>query len=68
VGSNIPALSETKWRSIERYLPPSKRDPVVIAAVLYREVSGEGLRDTATLSGISRSKLDEWRRALGAAP
>lgn len=39
---------------------------MVIAAVLYRQVSGEGLRDTAALSGVSRSKLDEWRRALEA--
>jgi hypothetical protein len=66
MGSSISALSETKWRSIERYLPPSKCDPVVIAAVLYRQVSGEGLRDTAALSKVSRSKLDEWRRALEA--
>jgi hypothetical protein len=57
-------LSARQWRAISKILPATKRDPVVIAALLYREFTGEGLRHVGEVFGVSRSKLDEWHRAL----
>jgi len=66
MGSDIPGLSDRQWRRIESILPPNKRDPAMISALLFRHTSGCGLRDIAQWSGCSRTRLSEWDRALGA--
>jgi hypothetical protein len=66
MGSDIPALSEAKWQRIAKLLPESKRDPVMIAALLFRHTSGCGLRDVAQWAGVSRTRLSEWDQALAA--
>lgn len=66
MGSDIPALSDRQWKRIAPLLPESKRDPVMIAALLFRHTSGAGLRDIAQWSGCSRTRLGEWDVALSA--
>ena len=63
---SIPMLSDAQWRKISPLLPETKRDPVPIAAILYLEHSGQSLRHTAEIFRLSRSRLNEWHRALNA--
>jgi hypothetical protein len=59
-------LSAAQWRRIENILPPNRRDSAVIAALLYREFSGQSLRHTGEAYGLSRVRLHEWHGALKA--
>jgi hypothetical protein len=64
--SSMPMLSAAQWRRIENILPPNRRDSAVIAALLYREFSGQSLRRTGEAYGLSRVRLHEWHGALKA--
>ena len=52
-----PTLSDAQWRKIADDLPLKRRDPIMIAAVLYRASSGQSLREVATAYGITRARL-----------
>jgi hypothetical protein len=60
----VPLLSARQWKQIVELLPNNRRDPMLVAAILFREVSGSGIREVAKSYGISRSRLHEWNRAL----
>jgi hypothetical protein len=60
------ALSEAQWRKIERYLPETRRDQLMIEAVLYRRFSGQSLSEVAALFSITRVRLHQWHHALDA--
>ncbi len=63
---SIPQLSDVQWRRIENILPENRRDRQVICALMYREFSGQSLRHVGGQYGLSRTRLDEWSRALKA--
>jgi hypothetical protein len=64
--SPVPRLTAVQWRAIASILPSTKRDPVVITALIYRATTATSLRDTAALFGTSRARLHEWEAALTA--
>jgi hypothetical protein len=64
MSSSIPTLSAAQWRKIAPLLPPTKRDVVMIRALLFRQTSGCGLRDVAQWFDLSRPRLSEWDLAL----
>ena len=59
-----PLLTMKQFRSIEPDLPVSRRDRLVISAVLFRATSGQSLRETSESFGVSRVRLNEWEHAL----
>ena len=59
-----PLLTAKQFRLIEDDLPATKRDRVMISALLYRASSGQSLRETAEAFGVSRARLHEWECAL----
>ena len=61
-----PLLSDRQWRKISALLPENRHDPVMIAAILYLEFSGESLRHAAELFGLTKTRLNEWRNAIAA--
>jgi len=63
---NIPGLSAIQWRKIENLLPERRRDRRMIAALLFREFDGCGMREVCDLYGVTRTRLSEWTAALGA--
>jgi hypothetical protein len=65
MGSNS-LLSDAQWRRIEKLLPENRHDRTVIAALLYREHSGQPLRHVGEVFGLSRTRLHEWHRAIEA--
>ena len=66
MASNIPVLSGRQWAKIENILPATKRDPLLITAVLFHEVSGEPVREAAAAFGLSKTRLNEGHRAIAA--
>ena len=64
--SSKSALSDAQWRKIERYLPETRRDRLMIEAILFREFSGQSLTDVAELFGITRVRLFQWEHAIEA--
>jgi hypothetical protein len=64
--SSIPCLSAVQWRKIESLLPPRRRDRRMIAALLFREFDGCGMREVCDLYGVTRTRLSEWTAALEA--
>jgi hypothetical protein len=64
VMARVPTLTAAQMRKIERHLPPTRRDPVVISAMLFRETHGASLRDTCQWYGVTRSRLAEWTAQL----
>jgi len=63
---SIRVLTNRQWRLIENILPPTRHDPAVISAILYRQHSGQSLSHAAELFGVTRARLHEWDRALAA--
>ena len=59
-------LSGAQRRRIENILQENRRDPTVIAAILYREFSGQSLRHAAEVFGITRVSLHDWHQAIEA--
>ena len=64
--ASIPGLSEPHWRKIEGLLPPKRRDRRMIAALLFREFDGCGMREVCELYGVTRTRLSEWTAVLEA--
>jgi hypothetical protein len=62
-----PRLSAAQWRLIKTDLPASRRDPVVIAALIFRAVEARSLRECSEIFGISRARLNEWEHDLSSA-
>jgi hypothetical protein len=62
MSSNIPMLSDGQWRKIEKLLPENRHDSTVIAAILYREFSGQPLRHVGEQYGLSRTRLQNGTR------
>jgi hypothetical protein len=60
----IPTLTKRQWRTIEGILPANRRDPMMIAAILYRETAGASVRDTCQIYGLTKSRLSEWSAGL----
>jgi hypothetical protein len=60
----LPSIPPDKWQAIEALLPPNKRDKVVLAAILFRQTTAYGLRDTAEIFGLSRARVAEWTTLL----
>jgi transposase len=54
-----PALSDARWRRIEKLLPESRRDRQVIEAILYREFSGQSLTEVAEAFEVTRVRLHQ---------
>lgn len=61
---SAPMLSATQFKRIEAELPPKRRNLAVISALVYRNSSGQSLRDVAEAYGISRTRLSEWDALL----
>lgn len=61
-----PLISDAQWRKIEKLLPETRRDPQMIAALLYREFSGQSLSHAAEMFRVTRVRLHQWHRALEA--
>jgi hypothetical protein len=64
--SSKSALSNAQWRKIERYLPETRRNRLMIEAILFREFSGQSLTDVAEVFGITRVRLFQWEHAIEA--
>lgn len=47
-----PRLTRAQLRLIQNDLPPTRRDPTMIAALLYRATSGQSLRETSQVFGV----------------
>jgi hypothetical protein len=62
--SAVPLLSARQWNEIIELLPTNRRNPILIAAILFHQTSGCGLREVAQSYGVSRSRLHEWSKAL----
>jgi hypothetical protein len=60
----LPTIPADKWSAIEGLLPHGRRDKAVLAAVLFRQTTACGLRDTAEIFGLSRAKVHEWTTML----
>jgi hypothetical protein len=69
--SGIPMLSAAQWRLIEPLLPEIRRDPVLIAAILYRETAAASVRDVCAIFNTTRTRLNTAEtelKASGALP
>jgi hypothetical protein len=66
MNSSIPCLSAAQWRKIESLLPPRRRDRRMIAALLFREFDGCGMREVCDLYGVTRTRLSDWTAVLQA--
>ena len=63
---DVPLISHKQLDLIVDLLPPSRRDPVLVTAILYRAFSGGSLRDVAELFPVTRCRLHEGERDLAA--
>jgi hypothetical protein len=65
-GSNMGFLTERQWRQIESILPQTRRDRLVIEAILYREFSGQSLAEVAEVFALTKVRLHQWHHAIAA--
>jgi hypothetical protein len=65
--AKIPRLSAVQWRSIENDLPLSRRDRLVISALVFRATEARSLRECSEIFGVSRARLNEWEHAVESA-
>ena len=62
--TSAPILSDAKWRKIGIDLPTTRRDRLMISALLFRTTTGQSVRETAAVFGVAKTKLHEWGNAL----
>jgi transposase len=60
----VPLLSSSQWNAILPLLPPNRRNVQIISALLYLEHSGESLRHVCEQFRTTKSRLNQWHRAL----
>jgi hypothetical protein len=59
-----PALNERQWNRIAELLPETRRDRVVIEAILFRAHSGRSLAEVSETFEVKRSTLHLWQVAI----
>ena len=62
--ASAPTLNAAQWQLIVDELPATRRDRLMISAILFRVSSGQSVRETAAVFGVAKTKLHEWGTAV----